>query len=114
MYLKNLLKKSCRRRSARNDDATAFSMIAIQRLGATLLTYMNIHRDSNHSGCHHRKRKELTQHAVVCPRCRSRQVTVTIMMHAIAAFRISCLQRLMNVERREYQHRQNYCQQHPC
>ena len=91
MSCKNLLQESDRRRTARYDDATAGSMIAAQRLGMALFTNMFIYYDSNHSSCQHRKREELTQHAVVRPCCRRRQVTVTIMVHAIRAFSISRL-----------------------
>ena len=91
MSCKNLLQESDRRRTARYDDATAGSMIAAQRLGIAFLTNMNIYRDSNHSSCQHRKREKLTQHAVVRPCCRRRQVTVTITVHAIRAFSISRL-----------------------
>lgn len=91
MSCKNLLQESDRRRTARYDDATAGSMIAAQRLGMALFTNMFIYCDSNHSSCQHRKREELTQHAVVRPCCRRRQVTVTIMVYTIATFSISRL-----------------------
>ena len=91
MSCKSLLQNSDRRRAARYDDTTAGSMIAAQRLGIALFTNMFIYCDSNHSSCQHRKREKLTQHAVVRPCCRRRQVTVTIMVHAIRAFSISRL-----------------------
>lgn len=110
MLCKNLLQKSYRRRAARYDDTTVGSMIATQRLGMALFTNMYIYYDSNHSSCQHRKRKELTQHTVVRPGCRRRQVAVTIMVHAVRTFSISRLWDFMNMKRRQYQHRQEYCQ----
>lgn len=47
------------RRSPGYNSATAVGTIAAQRLGITLLTYMNIYRDSQHNGCQQRQREEL-------------------------------------------------------
>ena len=58
---------SYRRGPSRNDGATAAYTIAAQRLGLTLLTYMNIYRDSHHSSCQHRECQQLAKHAVVHP-----------------------------------------------
>ena len=90
MYVK-VWRKSDKRRPSANDGATADDMTAAQRLGMALFTNMFIYCDSNHSSCQHRKREELTQHAVMRPCCRRRQVTVTIMVYTIATFSISRL-----------------------
>ena len=66
MYVINLL-ESGKRRVARNDDATTGGLIAAQRLGMILLTYMNKYRDSHHSSCQHRECQQLAKHAVVHP-----------------------------------------------
>ena len=113
MYVK-VWGKSDRRRSPGNDVATAGSMTSAQRLGVIFLTYMNIYCDSHHNGCQHRQRKELAQYAVMRPSCHSSQMAVTIMVHAITAFCISRLWDFVNMKRREYQHRQEYCQQNAC
>jgi hypothetical protein len=42
------------RRSSRNNVATAGYMVATQRLGKVLLTYMNIYQNCYCSSCHHR------------------------------------------------------------
>ena len=75
-------------------------MTAAQRLGVIFLTYMDIYRDSHQYGSQHRQRKELAQHTVVRPGCHSRQVAVTIMVHAVSALRFYCLTCFMNVNRR--------------
>ena len=49
-------------------SAIAGSMTIAYWLGAEILTYMNIYRDSHHSGCQHCQSQELTQHAVMLPR----------------------------------------------
>ena len=48
--------------------------------------------------------------AIMRPRCCSRQVTMTIMVHAVVAFRVNDLWTFMKVQRRQHQHRQEYCQ----
>ena len=113
MYVK-VWEKSDRRRSPGNDVATAGGMTAAQRLGVIFLTYMDIYRDSHQNGCQHRQREELAQHAVMRPSCHSRQMAVTIMVHAVTTFCISRLWDFVNMKRREYQHRQEYCQQNAC
>ena len=113
MYVK-VWGKSDRRRSPGNDGATAGSITAAQRLGKIFLTYMDIYRDSHHNGCQHRQREELTQNTVVRPSSHSRQMAVTIMVHAVTAFCICRLWDFVNMKRREYQHRQEYCQQNAC
>ena len=110
MYVK-VWGKSNKRRPSANDGATADDMTAAQRLGMIFLTYMDIYRDSHHNGCQHRQREELAQHAVVRPSSHSCQVTMAIMVYAVATFRISRLRDFVNMKRREYQHRQEYCQQ---
>lgn len=78
---------SDRWRPPSHNDATAGGVIAIQRLGMILPTNMKKKRDSNDSGCQHLQQLELTQHTIVCPRCRRRQVSMTTMMDAIGALR---------------------------
>ena len=94
MYVK-VWGKSDKRRPSANDGATADDMTAAQRLGMRFLTYMDIYRDSHHNGCQHRQR----------------EVTMAIMVYAVATFCISRLWDFVNMKRREYQHRQEYCQQ---
>ena len=79
---------SDRRRPPRNNDTTAGGMAATQRLGVVFLTYMNIYRDSNQSGCQYGERQELTKYTVVRPRCILGQVAMTTMMHAVGTFRL--------------------------
>ena len=70
VYINNVCKNLRgleRRRTPCNDDATAGGMVAAQRLGMILFTYMNIYRDSHHSGCQHGQREKLTENTVVCP-----------------------------------------------
>jgi hypothetical protein len=117
MYINNVCKswgKSDRRRPPGNNRATADGMRAAQRLGVIFLTYMDIYHNSHQNGCQHRQREELAQHAVMRPSCHSRQVAVTIMVHAVATFCICRLRDFVNMKRREYQHRQEYCQQNAC
>jgi len=56
------------RRPSSYISTIAGSMTIAYWLGAEILTYMNIYRDSHHSGCQHCQSQELTQHAVVIPR----------------------------------------------
>ena len=56
------------RRPSSYNSAIAGSMTIAYWLGAEILTYMNIYRDSHHSGCQHCQSQELTQHAVMLPR----------------------------------------------
>ena len=109
-----LLTASESRRPTCYDGATAGSIMAAQKLGVTFLIYMNQQRDSHRYSCQHRQREELAQHAVMRPSCHSRQMAVTIMVHAVTAFCISRLWDFVNMKRREYQHRQEYCQQNAC
>ena len=67
---------------------------------STTLTNMNIYHDSYHNSCQHRQSEELTQHAVVRPCGSSRQMTMTIVMHAVAAFCVTCLWSFVDVQRR--------------
>ena len=113
MYVK-VWGNSDRRRSPGNDNATADGMKAAQRLGVIFLTYMDIYRNSHYSGCQHRQREELAQYAVMRPSCHCRQVAVTIMVYAVTTFSICRLWDFVNVKRRKYQHRQEYCQQNAC
>ena len=78
---------SYRRRPSRNDGATAACTIAAQRLGLTLLTYMNIYRDSHHSSYQHHQRHKLAQYTVVRPHSSRRHVTVTTMVHTVGTLR---------------------------
>ena len=66
VYVRNLW-ESGKRRAARNDDATTGGLIATQRLGMILLTYMNKYRDSHHSSCQHGECQQLAKHAVMRP-----------------------------------------------
>ncbi len=113
MYVKSL-GESGRWRSPGNDGTTADGMTAAQRLGVIFLTYMDIYCDSHHDSCQHRQREELAQHAVMRPSCHSCQVAVAIMVYAVATFCISRLRDFVNMKRRKYQHRQEYCQQNAC
>lgn len=56
------------RRPSSYISTIAGSMTIAYWLGAEILTYMNIYRDSHHSGCQHCQSQELTQHAVMLPR----------------------------------------------
>ena len=56
------------RRPSSYNSAIAGSMTIAYWLGAEILTYMNIYRDSHHIGCQHCQSQELTQHADVIPR----------------------------------------------
>ena len=114
MYINIYVKvwgESDRWRSPGNDGATADGMTAAQRLGEIFLTYMDIYHDCHHNGSQHREREKLAQHAVMRPSCHSRQMAVTIMVYAVTTFSISRLWDFVNMKRREYQHRQEYCQQ---
>ena len=71
---------------------------------------MNKYHDSYDDSRQHRQSDKLAQHAIMRPRCCSRQVTMTIMMHAVVAFRVNDLWTFVKVQRRQHQHRQEYCQ----
>ena len=88
------------RRPSRYNSAIAGSMTIAYWLGAEILTYMNIYRDSHHSGCQHRQSQELTQHAVVLPCGHSCQVTMTTMVYTVGTFRLYGLASFMDVNRR--------------
>ena len=88
IYVCKCLRDSDGRRSPCNNDTTAGSVTAAQRLGVNFLTYMNIYHDSNHSGCQYGERQKLAEYAVVRPRCILGQVAVTTMMHAVGTFRL--------------------------
>ena len=88
------------RRPSRYNSAIAGSMTIAYWLGAGFLTYMNIYRDSHHSGCQHRQSQELTQHAVVLPRGHSSQVAMTTMVYTVGTFRLYGLASFMDMNRR--------------
>ena len=88
------------RRSSGYNSTTANGMTIAYRLGAEFLTNMNIYHDSYHNSCQHRQSEELTQHAVVRPCGSSRQMTMTIVIHAVAAFCVTCLWSFVDVQRR--------------
>ena len=92
------------RRSPGYNSARAVGTIAAQRLGITLLTYMNIYCDSHHCGCQHRQCQELATYAVVCPCGCHRHVTVTTMVYAVGTLRLYGLTCFVDVNRRQYQH----------
>ena len=87
-------------RPSRYNSAIAGSMTIAYWLGAEILTYMNIYRDSHHSGCQHRQSQELTQHAVVLPRGHSSQVAMTTMVYTVGTFRLYGLASFMDMNRR--------------
>ena len=98
------------RRPSRYNSAIAGSMTIAYWLGAGFLTYMNIYRDSQHNGCQHRQREELTQHAVVHPMGHHRHVAVTTVVHTIGTFRLYGLTGLMDMNRRQQKHWHKHCQ----
>ena len=103
------LRGETKRRPSRNDSATAGSTKAAHKLGLTFLTYMNIYRDSHHSGCQHGQRQKLAEHTVVRPRSR-RHVTMTTMVLAVGTFCFYCLTSFMDMNRRQQKHWQKHCQ----
>ena len=109
MYVK-VWYESDGRRSPGYISATVVGTIAAQRLGMAFLTYMNIYRDSQHNGCQHRQREELTQHAVVHPMGHHRHVAVTTVVHTIGTFRLYGLTGLMDMNRRQQKHWHKHCQ----
>ena len=88
------------RRPSSYISTIAGSMTIAYWLGAEILTYMNIYRDSHHSGCQHRQSQEQTQHAVVFPRGHSSQVTMTTMVYTVGTFRLYGLASFMDMNRR--------------
>ena len=69
------------RRPSSYNSAIAGSMTIAYWLGAGFLTYMNIYRDSHHSGCQHRQ-------------------TMTTMVYTVGTFRLYGLASFMDMNRR--------------
>ena len=100
-----------RRRSACHDDAAAVGLIATKGLGVIFPTYMNIYGDSHNGGCQHLQQLKLADDAVVRPRGRLRQVSVTIVVDAVGTLLLGCRRAaLMRVNRRQQQHWHKHCQ----
>ena len=60
------------------------------------------------------ERDKLAEHAVVCPRCSRRKVSVTVMVHAVGTLCISTSRHfLMHMNTRENQHWHKHGQQQP-
>ena len=112
MYV-NVWRESSRRGPSGNDDATADGVVATQRLGVVVITYIIIYRDSHHRGCQHGQRKELAEHAVVRPVYHRCQVAVTVVMHAVGAFCPDSLTCFMHVKRRQQEHWHKHGQKQP-
>jgi len=68
-------------------------------------------KDADSGRGHIGEGEKLTEHTIVHPRGCLRQVTVTIVMHAVGALRHRCRSAfLMHMERRAEQHWQKDCQ----
>ena len=99
------------RRTSGNNSATAGGMVAAQKLGMEFLTYMNIYPDSQQNGRQHGQRQQLTQHTVVQVGRDLRQMAPAVVVQTLRKRGLRALSRLMDVKRRQQQHRQEHCQQ---
>lgn len=62
-------------------------------------------------GSQHRQREKLAEHTLVELRLKLHKVSRTMVVHALRFYKLC---RMVDVNRRQQQHRQEHCQQNPC
>lgn len=100
-------------RCAEADEAASRREDGPRACGMENVSWSQVTRYRPSDGSHASQRQELAEHALVHPVRQLRQMAVTLVLHAFGARPLGLHRCLMNVERRDEQHRQIYSQQHP-